>query len=227
MSKRRTEFLLFEDVPVKPEKKTPRTIVHRDVLKKRRDEQQESDTINKREIYVAVLEFKTLYKRIKKFNKIISKVKNEKKKIELKAEVLLCEKMKKKIYEEISFLYINASKLLTRHHHFNGYKPDFKYDMVMDAYTRSLNIGKEGKNNYGLPYFARFKFHKNVNVFSYWQQQSKNFFYQFIMKKYQYNNDMQIQLHRIIDQFQYDAINIYGQNHARFHLGTVTDDNND
>jgi len=222
--KRHNEYLIFSEKAEKKERKKIGTIVHRDVLKKERKESAASDTINKEEIYLLLLCYKTMYKRIKKLKYKWSKIKNKQKRDEIVIEIDECNVIMKQYYHDISFKYIDAANLLTRHPQFNGYSVHFKEDLVMDAYTRALNIGKEGNNNYGLPYFARFNFSEKVNVFSYWQQQCKNFFYQYIMEKYRYNNDMQMELHRIIDQFQYDAINIYGQNHAQFHLGTVTED---
>ena len=224
--KRQQEHLLFHDPAVVETKKKERQqkkfqekkapVVHRDILKKTRNKSRSKDEINKRVLYLALMRYRSFYERLKKMRKW-------KQTPELIEKIKSYECLMKKAREDVMELYITTAKILTRHHHFVGYTPQFKYDMVLDALVKGLSIGKEGNHNYGLMYMARFNFSRGTNVFSWWQQQIKHFFYLIIGDMYKFKNNMQVEFLRIVSQFDYDAINVHGVSYARFHIGTVMD----
>jgi len=97
--------------------------------------------------------------------------------------------------------YLVAKKLINSKN-FYMYSQDNKNDMISESVIKGLSIGKEGRSNYGIPYFARFDPNRTDNVFSFFSQMIGNFFIQYLNGHYEYENIKQSNLERMINDFE-------------------------
>jgi len=199
------ELLKFLGLNVlRKEKKSEVPIIHRDTLKKRRDKKEKRDFVDKKELFDLIVKYKELCLKDKEND-------------ELSNERL-------KLRKILMINYVKIAEKLLKHTHFRKYPDDVKCDLLSESLVASLSIGKDKKNkNYGIEYFARFNHEKYDNVFAFWTQQIKNFYYMYLKKEYKYVNTKWESLEFLKDQFQYNCINIWDCPSAQFHYGDVVD----
>ena len=170
-------------------KKERKKVVHRDVLKERRDKKEKRDYADKEELYHLMHDFQRTCRRIEDCGET-----NE----------LL--KRKKELQDILILSYYKIVEKFIKHPNFRGYSEQQKEDMAHDAVMRAMQIGKEGNPNYGTPYFARFNLDEYDNVFSFFTQQITNFFLQFLNKYHAHENKKWENLNRIINRHNIDNI---------------------
>lgn len=203
MSNELLEFLGIDEI--KPRvRSTEVPIVYKDTLKKRRDRKEDRDFVDKKELYDALVAYKGMCYNDKEKGKV--------------------SKERKELRDFLMLHYIEIAKKLMNHTHFRNYDENKKSDLLQEALLDALSIGKDTKHpRYGVEYFARFNHEKYDNVFAFWTQQIKNFFYKFLKWEYKYINTKWESLEMFKDQYQYNCINIWDCPSAQFHYGDVID----
>jgi hypothetical protein len=134
--------------------------------------------------------------------------------INYKKEFFRKTRNKKEFDKSFLKLHLEYKKIaigLFNHHDFVSIPYQVKLEMLADAICRSLDKGsKETSKNIGIEYWIRFDEKNFDNVFAYWTQQIKTFYYQFCIKEKIFNTAKHASYQRILDQMSYDNINIYG-----------------
>ncbi|HPB34353.1 MAG TPA: hypothetical protein PLW61_06285 [Caldisericia bacterium] len=200
------DWLGLNDIPVIEEKKKRVVTIYKDTLKIERKTKEKRDFVDKQD----------LFKKIKRY-KILQRMNHrgtiqDENKIEFKF-----------LRDYLILKYREVAKKLTNHSHFRNYTTEEKEDMIAYAIIRALGIGIQGRSNYGVEYFVRFDPEKHDNVFSFWTQVVKCFFYQYLNNYYGEKNVKQVVLQSMIDQFEYDAKEIHGCPGAQFQLADGMD----
>lgn len=170
-------------------KKERKKVIHRDVLKERRDKKEKRDYADKEELYHLMHDFQRTCRRIEECGE---------------TEELLSRK--KELQDILILSYYRIANKFIKHPNFRGYPESQKQDMINDAVVRAMQIGKEGNVNYGIPYFARFNLDEYNNIFSFFTQQIQNFFLQFLNKQYAHENKKWEVLNKIINQHNINNI---------------------
>lgn len=200
------DWLGLNDIPVIEEKKKRVVTIYKDTLKQERKTKEKRDFVNKQDLFKKVKRYKIL-QRMNHRGTI-----QEEHKIEFKF-----------LRDYLILKYREVAKKLTNHSHFRNYTNEEKEDMIAYAIIRALGIGLQGRSNYGVEYFVRFDTEKHDNVFSFWTQVIKCFFYQYLNNYYGEKNVKQVVLQSMIDQFEYDAKEIHGCPGAKFQLSDGVD----
>lgn len=134
--------------------------------------------------------------------------------IDYKAEFFKKPRDNKKFNKSFLLLHEEYKKIaigLFNHHDFVSIPYQMKLEMLSDTICRSLDKGsKETSRNIGIEYWIRFDEKNFDNVFAYWTQQIKTFYYQFCIKEKIFNTSKHASYQRILDQMSYDNINIHG-----------------
>jgi len=181
-------------------------LVSKTFLKKEREKSEDGDYQDKED----------LYRNMVKYHKLRDIVRKMKDSIEEKKEMLDVRKYMLERY------YLQAWKQ-TNGKWFRFLPEETKSDLVTEALIRAMNIGVEGRSNYGNEYWSRFDIENRTNVFSFWTTQINNFFFQH-RKESRKQQDLKWEvLEQMKIQFQYDCINNYGCATAQFHYGSVID----
>lgn len=202
-----------EKKKIKERVKKDGPIVFRDTLKKERKAKEKRDFFDK-ELVLEIL---------KEYCMIVEILENE----ELdtrQRDILITQR--KEIRDWLIIQYYHLAKHLTKHSHFRGYDEQTKKDLIQESISRAMSIGKEGKSNYGVEYFTRFNFEEHDNVFAFWTQQIKTFFYQQINENNDYKNIQEENLEIMMEQAEYDNKNIHGCPGAKGQIGDIKNENN-
>ncbi len=192
-------------------KKEKQINVYKDFMKKERTEKENRDFVEKSKLLELFLKYSKL-ENIKSFGVGLSETET---------------KQYKALKKEMAKSYYSIARKLLNHRHFRNYNTDMKNDLVQNAMLGALNIGKEGRNNYGVEYWIRFDINKSVNIFAFWTQQIKMFFYMALKIEYSQKNISWSNMQDMVDQFDYDAKYVHGMPHAKFNFASVIDDAND
>jgi len=205
------DFLgMLEEDGILPDSRGPQ--VYKDTLKKERNEKEDRDFVDKESLYSLLCEYQELQEQK------ICRDANRKK---------MTPKQSSRWFElrnQLAISYMKIGKKLLNHPHFKGYPHEEKEDMLQTAMMKALAIGLEGRKNFGREYWTRFDSENRNNVFAFWTQQIKMFFYQYLNEKHKQINIKWDVLEAMVAQFDYDAKNIYGTPGATFHYGDVVDD---
>lgn len=130
----------------------------------------------------------------------------------------------KKLAEFLILEYRKIAQNACRHRSFFSYPNADKEDLVSFAVERALNIGIEGNSNYGLPYFIRFKWGEKTNLFAFWWQMVKVFFYQYLNDYYRNSNTKQEVLQQMMHDFEHETREIHGCYGVKFQLADGQDE---
>lgn len=195
------EWLGFLDKVEEKEEKVLVSHVYKDTLKKERKTTEKRDFVNKVDLYKKVKRYQVLQR-----NKFKGKLKEEDE-IEYKY-----------LRDYLILKYVAVAKKLLNHSHFRSYSDEEKEDMAMYALIKGLSVGLEGRSNYGTEYFIRFDTANRDNVFAFWTQVIKIFYYQYLNEHYRESNIKQNVLESMVEQFDYDCKNVHGCPGAKFQL---------
>lgn len=132
-------------------------------------------------------------------------------------------KRKKQLREAVILTYTTMAKKLVKHSDFSGYSLHDKEDMVGEAVVRALSIGLEGHSKYGIEYLIRFNFAEKNNIFAFWTQVIKIFFYQWLNEHYGNINIKRSNMEQMVYDFEYDCDKNLGLPGVKFNFGDCVD----
>jgi len=198
-------------------------VVHKSILKKKRTKSEKRDYVNKKRLYSLMCAWQKINRTM---NKLVYRIEHRQmsdKIMNANVEELKTKSgLLKNVSDELMLNYYKIGQGYIKTSNFRNYSYMHQQDMIHEAVERALNIGKKGNKNYGTPYFARYNVKKYNNVLSFFTQQIGNFWLQNLKKHYNYQEEKQVTLHTIIDNFQQQcqAIGVKG---VHMNLGDVTE----